>query len=129
VACNTGEGISLLSGIPEDLDPLLGLSEVALSIKDANRIIFEVFETACSALNEPSFHHPNWSGPLQLFGDVILKRIKLNGPLQRSLNLSDDQVYNSVWSDTLELVIRIAKIGLEAEYEPFLLRSPAGVLA
>jgi hypothetical protein len=96
-------------------------------IRVSNRIIFDVFETACSALKEPSFYRPDWDGPLQLIGDVIYTRLNASRSLQDSLDLADEQFYNLIWSDTLDLALRIEKIGLQAGYEPLQLRDPSGL--
>lgn len=124
-ASNTSEGISLLSGIPKVLNGLEA-SDIASRIQFSNHVMFDVFETACSALNEPSFYRPDWAGPLDLIGEVVFERLTIARRVQDALHLSNDQTYQVLWSGTLELLLRVEKIGLETEYERLQFRDPSG---
>lgn len=116
---NTEESLVLLSAIPDNLVGIRA-SDIAANLEHANRIIFDVFETVVSALKEQSFHLYDWTGPLQLIGDVIGTRMNRSTVLQKTLQLNDNQFYDLMWKDSLELLLKIERQGLQPEYENLL---------
>ena len=81
-------------------------------------MIFAVFETVCLALKEPSFQLSDWEGCLQLIYHVINQRMSPCGELQKQLqNFNEQEIYEAVWIDTLDLALRIEKLSLEPGYE------------
>ena len=110
-ATHTSEEISLLSGIPKVLEDLRS-SDIASRILVSNKIMLNLFETVCSALKEPSFNPIEWCGPLELAGEVVLERLAAAKRVQDTLLLSDDQLYEVLWSDRLDLLLKIEGIGL-----------------
>lgn len=79
-------------------------------------------------MKEPSFIRLDWSGPLELAGEVVSERLTAAKRTQDALRLSDDQLYELLWSDSLDLLLQIEGIGLQAEYERLQLRDPSGLL-
>jgi hypothetical protein len=126
---NTEEGIQLLSGIPGDLDiHRFDNDKIRTRVIGGNKPIFDALEIALSALREPSFHQPDWQGVLRLFGDVVKHRLSRSLTLQRTLNISDDQLYSILWTDTLELALKIEKVGLEPGNKALLFNGVNGPL-
>ena len=117
---NTEESISLLSGIPmtsKDSD-FMSLSDVSIRVAEANKVMFALFETVCLALKEPSFYLSDWAGCLRLPFQVIKQRMYPREEIQKVLQISNEhEIYDSLWSDTLDVVLRIEKISLEPGYE------------
>lgn len=122
---NTKEAIRLLSGIPPDDELIespkpLDLHAIHHNVIEGNQIVLALFETVCLALKEPSFHQDNWIGPLKLMADVICKRLDLSILLHRDYQVSDDQLFDVLWVDTLNVAIQIEKQGLQPGYEVLL---------
>lgn len=101
---------------------------MASSVLNANEIIFQVFETACLSLREPSFYLPDWSPSIELFSGVVVERLERCAFLKKILKLNDDQVYETVWSNTLQLANQIEKTGLKEGFERLQLKNPMGIL-
>ena len=113
VTC-TAEGVALLGGIPEDLD-LWKLVDVRMRIINANRIMLSFLDTAVASLREPSFHAPDWFGPLSLFREVVTSRMSNAGRLKGYFKLSEDEIYDVLWPGTIEMLLQAEGIGLEHE--------------
>ena len=126
--CNTEEGITLLSGIPDNL-----YESDAIIIKDrvakANDILSSFLESAMSCMREPSFNRPDWFGVLSLFRLVAMSRTERAGKLKSQLQFSEDQIYHTLWSDTLDLFLRVETLGLDEENITLGLNSPHGILS
>lgn len=117
---NVAEAINLLSGIPTNSDDKqhYDLSDVKDRVIEANKVMFTLFETVCLTLKEPSFHIPDWLGCRQIPYQVITERIRqCEEVLKRLQNPSEQEIYDTLWSDTLDLALRIEKISLEPGYE------------
>jgi hypothetical protein len=111
------EGIALLSGIPVDLSQEWSAFKVRSRVVEANKILLEFFETACQALREPSFAAYDWKAPLMLFRDVVEARLGEAPELQHALELSDDELYNTLWSETLKMLVQVERIALQPGHE------------
>lgn len=108
------ELIDLLAAIPESPSVEDSIFHIAEAVSEANAIMISAYETACQALRQPSFHAPDWRGPLNLFQSVIetrLDRVKL---LQRVLRLSDDQLYVTVWESTLDMLTGVERSAVQS---------------
>ena len=127
-ATNTDEGIALLSGIPQSLVEMTTVN-IRERIKKGNRILLDFLETAVMSLREPSFYSPDWKGPLRLFADVVGHRISEVGKLKRALGISDDDLYDIMWTGTLDTLIHAEKVGLVPEHEVLGFNSPNGPLS
>lgn len=110
----TVEGIALLGGIPDDLDPW-NAADIRTRITEANSIMLIFLETAVTSLREPSFHAPDWTGPLSLFRDVVMSRLKRVGRLKSHFQLSEDQIHEIVWSETSKMLLQAEEMGLQHE--------------
>lgn len=107
------ELIDLLAGIPETPSKQNSHVEVAEAVSAGNVILKEVYETVCQALREPSFYAPDWQGPLTLFRSVAETRLDRVRALQQVLRLSDEQLYDTVWKDTLQMLATVEESALE----------------
>ncbi|KAF2492617.1 hypothetical protein BU16DRAFT_87040 [Lophium mytilinum] len=121
---NTTESISLLSGIPSFIPGNLDKDSLRSRIVKANQVIYQVFETACMALKEPSFQRFDWTAPLDLFREVTLRRVERSKEVQKALNLSDDATYAVLWEDSLELIIKVEKEAIKSENDKLGFRHP-----
>lgn len=116
---NTIEGIDLLAGIPPDLSQHCDVLDIGRRIIDANAVISTFFETWFEASKEPHFQNRDWQGPLELFGEVINARRDNAADLQRSLNLSDVQLLDTIWLETLRMLLEMK--GKESELDDLLI--------
>lgn len=121
----TVEGIALLGGIPKDLDPW-SAADIRTRITKANSIMLTFLEMAVTSLREPSFHAPDWTGPRSLFRDVVMSRMDDAGRLKSHFHLSEDEIYELLWSETLAMLLHAEDIGLQ--YESLGFNSPHGLL-
>ena len=121
----TVEGIALLGGIPEDL-VLWNTADICMRITKANSIMLNFLDLAVTSLREPSFYAPDWSGPLSLFQEVVVNRMSNASRLKSYFQLSEDEVYDILWAQTKEMLLRAEEIGLH--YEPLQFHSPHGPL-
>lgn len=121
----TTEGIALLGGIPDDLGPW-NATDVRRRIIEANSIILNLLDMAITSSKEPSFYALYWHGPLFLFRDVVMSRMDNAGRLKSHFELSEDGIYDILWSQTLKLLLQAEEIGLQ--YEALGFNSPHGPL-
>ena len=121
----TVEGIAMLGGVPDDLVSW-NTAEIFERITKANTIMLDLLDAAVTSLREPSFYAPDWYGPLSLFLCVVLIRMSNAGRLKSHFELSEDRVYELLWSQTIEMLLRAEEIGLQ--HEPLNFNSPHGPL-
>lgn len=121
----TAGGIALLGGIPKDLKPW-NAADIRTKITKANSIILNFLDTAVTSLREPSFYAPDWIGPRSLFRDVAMSRMTDASRLKSHFQLSEDEVYDVLWSETTEMLLQAEEIGLQ--YEDLGFNSPDGLL-
>ena len=110
----TAGGIALLGGIPKDLRPW-NAADIRTKITKANSIILNFLDTAVTSLREPSFYAPDWIGPRSLFRDVAMSRMTDASRLKGHFHLSEDEVYDILWSETTEMLLQAEEIGLQYE--------------
>lgn len=100
-------GVRLLSGIPSDLEKsTLDAGSVHEDVAKGNRIMLVLLETAFQGIREPSFQAYDWAAVRELFSEVVKLRIAEADRLQDLLSLSDDQMYEMLWKDTLNTILR-----------------------
>lgn len=87
--------------------------DVEQDVKKANGICLDLFETACEAMAEPSFHSYQWQGVVGLIGSLVQIRLERVDKLQEALDLTDEEVSHIVWKDTLDVCIELERRGLE----------------
>ena len=119
----TVEGIAMLGGVPDGLESW-NTAEIFERITKANTIMLNLLDAAVTSLREPSFNAPDWYGPFSLFWDVVFIRMSNVGRLKSHFELSEDRVYELLWSQTIEMLLRAEEIGLQ--YEPLDFNSPHG---
>ncbi|KAF3904929.1 hypothetical protein ABW20_dc0109037 [Dactylellina cionopaga] len=110
---------NLLSGIPiPPLRKTITYQVLRARVEQANRIIQKIFELAVSVLREPSrtIYPHMWNGARDLLPSIIKTRRRRSTDLKR-LGLSDKEVYDILWDDTLELVDVIERKCLENNCE------------
>ena len=121
----TVEGIALLGGVPDDLVPW-NAAEICERITKANTIMLKLLDAAVTSVREPSFYAPDWHGPRSLFFYVVLIRMSNADRLKCHFELSEDRVYELLWSQTIEMLLTAEEIGLK--HEPLDFNSPHGPL-
>ncbi|KAH4613203.1 hypothetical protein HBI73_126390 [Parastagonospora nodorum] len=102
------EVVTLLSGIPNDLTNLTN-SWLRARIYSGNATLQSLFDTACLAIREPSFQAYSWEGTLYLFQQVVSERIKKSESVRKCLSASDEEMYDILWADTLEMLLAVEK--------------------
>ncbi|KAF3925183.1 hypothetical protein ABW20_dc0102657 [Dactylellina cionopaga] len=122
------EAQKLLSGIPEFIDVNQDRTHFRNRVEEANKIIEELFDTVYLALREPSFEVSEWEGTLCLFQGVVQERIRRSPKLQKSLNLSDNEVYDILWESLVKLILTVEGKALESGFEKMNLNNVRGVL-
>ena len=121
----TVEGVAMLGGIPDDLVSWQ-IAEICERVTKANTIMLNLLDAAVTSLREPSFYAPDWYGPRSLFTNVVLIRLRNAGRLKGHFELSEDGVYELLWSQTIEMLLKAEEIGLK--HEPLDFNSPHGPL-
>ena len=111
----SSEAISLLSGLRRRYNEL-SRADIDAEIREANQVLLKLLGFACSALREPSFQKRNWDSVLSLFGSVIEDRAHCSSSLQKHFELSDDELYELVWENTLSMLVSAEKTGLSQDY-------------
>ncbi|KAI7551364.1 hypothetical protein KC331_g2598 [Hortaea werneckii] len=105
------EGVGLLSGILLPSIPSLEAFEaVADRVKEGNKILLMLFETACMCTREPAFDPEDWESLPTLAMRVVQMRLDRVDALQRRSQVSDAVVYDSVWADTIQTVLAIERL-------------------
>ncbi|KAF2259416.1 hypothetical protein CC78DRAFT_537126 [Lojkania enalia] len=97
-------------------------------IKIANEILCDLFETVVLASKEPSFHVNHWDGTLNLFHEVVIRRIELSKDLKTRLNLSEEIIYDTIWRDTLCLLTSVEEQALKPDHDRLQINSVNGIL-
>lgn len=122
------EMIELLAGLETITEAAEDLDNVKQRVKHANRVIMLLLETACLCLREPSFMAHNWRSVLNLFGRVIAARADSAAQLQLVVGCTDAQLYDAVFTDTVEMLLEAERIGLAEEHTNLDYNNPAGPL-
>jgi hypothetical protein len=117
----------LLGAIPTKTNNL-GLATLQSRIEEANSILQILFETACLQLREPSFSSYSWSSTFQLFFETVHLRLKRSKELQHVLGLSDNDIYNTVWKDTLRLLLHVEEEALKPGHDRLGIDTLGGIL-
>ncbi|KAI7220238.1 hypothetical protein KC333_g2494 [Hortaea werneckii] len=105
------EGIGLLSGMLLPSTPGFEAFETVQShVKEGNKILLMLFETACMCAREPSFNPKDWDSLPTLAMRVVQMRLDRVDALQRRSQVSDTVVYDSVWADTIQTVLAIERM-------------------
>ena len=86
--------------------------------------MLNLLDAAVTSLREPSFYAPDWYGPRSLFTHVVLIRLRNASRLKGHFELSEDRVYELLWSQTIEMLLKAEEIGLK--HEPLEFNSPHG---
>lgn len=123
----TREAVSLLA-LPTPIDDSLTVAVVQDYVSKANKILLTFLETACLALREPSFQAYDWRGSLSLFRSVVDARADGLGDLSKSASLSDSEMYDAVWPDTIQVLLEAENTGHRPGYEGIQFNQPGGPL-
>jgi hypothetical protein len=121
--------ISLLSGLPEKHNKDGDLDAIASNIRKGNEIALLLLETAAMCQTEPSFYVNHWVEVQHLFVDIVECRLDRVKHLQSRLGWSDDKVYETVWSPTLESLIAAERLGIDEQNEALQFNEIRGPLA
>lgn len=105
--------VSLFSGIPERIPSDWTLSDVQREIHKGNEVALELLYSAVLAQSEPFFQCRHWESVFLLFRKIIKVRLRRVNMLQSRLKLTDDQIYSTVWQNTLDLLLKAEETGLQ----------------
>ncbi|KAI7389199.1 hypothetical protein KC336_g17203 [Hortaea werneckii] len=105
------EGIDELSGIHSPSNPSLeAFNSVGERVKEGNKILFMLFETACMCAREPAFDPEDWESLPTLAMRVVQMRLNRVDALQRRSQVSDAVLYECIWTDTIQTVLAIERL-------------------
>ncbi|KAI7336423.1 hypothetical protein KC315_g2768 [Hortaea werneckii] len=105
------EGVGLLSGMLVPSIPSLEAFEtLADRVKEGNKILLMLFETACMCTREPAFDPEDWESLPTLVMRVAQTRLDRVDALQRRSQVSDAVVYDFVWADTIQTLLAIERL-------------------
>ncbi|KXS94031.1 hypothetical protein AC578_1702 [Pseudocercospora eumusae] len=109
--------LTLLCGFPEKTEAKeFTPQKVSESVRTANMVCEELLQTACENLTEPSFQPYHWTAAKQLMDLVVQKRLERVNDLQNSMTLSDEQVFEVVWQNTIAVCLRMERMGLDEKH-------------
>jgi len=123
------EANALLSGIPTVFQDHVTADGIRHRVEEANQMIMILYETRCSALREPSFNRGSWTSIFQLFFDVVEERRQRSAILKKKLSLSDEGLYEILWSDTLKMLIAAEEKGQTPGFEGLKTNSVRGLMS
>ena len=111
-ALQTVEGLDVLCGIlRRPKTHAISVEQVKDEVRRGSQILLLLLETATMSLHEPSFYLPNWNAVFHLFGTVTKMRLERSVKLQSYLGLSEEQMYDIIWQETKEMLLRAEQIG------------------
>ncbi|KAK3052113.1 hypothetical protein LTR09_006705 [Extremus antarcticus] len=119
--------LDLLSGTAKSYK-FEGIDKLKKHIQHVNRIMLMLLETACMVLREPHFHAKDWRVVGDLFNEVTQRRMDSVGFLEK-MGLDDDQIYEAVFEDTLQTLVKAELVGLEDGHQRLGFNIAAGPLA
>lgn len=125
---STPECISLLGGIPRNLKNI-NAAHIGERIRRANGIILDLLQSAVHSLREPSFRRSDWIAALSLCREVVKSRMLQAGRLKRALAMTEHELYETLWANTLTTLLRAEEVGLEPEHQSLGFNIPHGPLA
>ncbi|KAK4068246.1 uncharacterized protein Triagg1_7489 [Trichoderma aggressivum f. europaeum] len=101
----TREVTDLVTVLPTKESTPVNAKELSQRIHSANDILQILFDTAMMGINEPSFRGWNdWGRAFELINRVICKRIAHFNDFQDRTKMSDDALYEALWTPTLALL-------------------------
>ena len=127
-AIMTKEGIALLSGIPRDLSHHEA-SDVRGLVTKGNKVLINILETAILTLDEPSFNSRDWDSARIIFRKIVAVRIEETCRLKNALRLTEESVYSVLWESTLDMLLKVEKLGLQKGHESLCFNDPMGPLS
>ncbi|OAL00861.1 hypothetical protein IQ06DRAFT_293041 [Phaeosphaeriaceae sp. SRC1lsM3a] len=121
------EVITRLTGIPDSFKDL-NISGLRSRVEAINAVIEGMFDTACSAIREPSFTEGTWQGVLGIFQRIVRERINKTAKLKRVFEASDDDIYDALWKHTIEMLLSVEQKAHRPENKRLNAHSPRGPL-
>lgn len=125
----TTQGIDLLSGLYDNETQSLTTSHDKWQVAQANEILLELLQIACSAVKEPAFNASDWSAIKNIYHYVIERRLDMANSLQDRHNVFGDILYDKVWKGTLATLLKIERIACQPENGGLLFNYPVGPLS
>lgn len=122
------ETYRLLSGFPVHGIPSLNARDLRLRVEAANAFMMEMIDVAREGLREPSFRPSDWRNMIDSFTLVIKIRIDLSVELKSGTTLSDEDIYSSLWEDTVVMLLRAEQLLNSEEYEKLGAATMSGVV-
>lgn len=124
------EALDLLSGLPvtDEYSPS-SADQAHHDVRLGNQICEDLVETACLALNEPSFQSHHWRSTINLLWNVVQRRMTKISRLQKKLSLDDKALFDLVWQPTVDTIMKLESIGLNDAYSQLSMNRPEGLLS
>ncbi|KAH6644254.1 hypothetical protein C7974DRAFT_349019 [Boeremia exigua] len=105
--------------VPQDLGP---------RVRQANAILSDLLDIACLAIREPSFRSHEWRQTLGLLARIVKKRVELSAEVTRKGTVSGQDLYQDLWEDTIEMLLRAERLVNDEEYTRLDARSTCGFI-
>lgn len=100
----------LLSGFPVHGISSLKPQDLRLRVEAANAFVMDMIEVAREALREPSFRPSDWRKMIESFTHIIRVRIELSARWKRETVYSDEEIYSSLWEDTVAMLLQAERV-------------------
>jgi hypothetical protein len=104
--------VALLSGMPRKLQTGVTIVDVAKNVHKGNEVMLDLLQSALQTQSDPSFKPWHWQKVKHLFKRVVLIRLERMNSLQVQLKLTDEQMFNAVWKDTVDTLVKAETLGL-----------------
>ncbi|KAI1141733.1 hypothetical protein F5Y05DRAFT_423433 [Hypoxylon sp. FL0543] len=114
------ESLDLLSGIPQRItDGIFSLARLERNIEQANRMVIHYVEMIATQCSEPHFDMSDinqLSNIQHLPSRIIWRRAQLLDALQEGAGLTNDEIYNAVWKQSIDMLLGFERFNLEDDH-------------
>nr|OQO24152.1 hypothetical protein B0A51_08995 [Rachicladosporium sp. CCFEE 5018] len=108
--------VEYLAGMQYRAEGIVVRTDLKQRLKQANRTLLFILETAVMCQKDPAFQAHAWQRSLRsMLCNVIESRIRKTNFLVRRSSWTNDDVFQCVWQDTLETLIKAEQICLAEE--------------
>ena len=118
-----------MSGIKFDEYRRPTLNVESWRVAEANELLIEFFQIACSALSEPSFYVHDWSAIKSIPRLVVERRMELTSLVQKRSDTPEEVLHDAVWKGTIDTLLQLEKSGCKPENERLLFNLASGPLS
>ncbi|KAI0827811.1 hypothetical protein F5Y06DRAFT_302420 [Hypoxylon sp. FL0890] len=123
------EGLDLLSGIPQlNTDHTHSLTQLERNIKQANRVLMHYMEMASTQLSFGTFDKDSLLNFQTMPSRIVWRRAELLDALQGGKGVTDDDIYESVWKPSIDMLLGFEHFDLQKGHKPLYFNGIKGPL-